>query len=124
MNLPVDRPADARYTGAGGELVVELPLAQVDSRSSRIHLSWPGSRSIRCGPRRDALEREIIGKAVDLLSGPGGLASFLRRRVLGARLAGPSLPLDVGWHENVPAGIRNAVRIRDQHCRFPGGCFL
>ena len=35
-------------------------------------------------------------KAADLLSGSGGLASFgcLRRRQLGARLNGPSLPLD------------------------------
>jgi hypothetical protein len=40
---------------------------------------------------RDALVQAIIGKAVDLLSGPGGLASFLRRRQLGARLGGPSL---------------------------------
>ena len=71
---------------------------------------------------REALEMAIIGKAVDLLSGPGGLASFLRRRQLGARLGGPSLPLDVGFSENVRAGIRNAVRLRDQHCRFPGGC--
>src|SRR6478752_853356 len=39
-----------------------------------------------------ALEQAVIGKAVDLLSGPGGLASFLRRRQLGARLGGPSLP--------------------------------
>ena len=62
-------------------------------------------------------------KAVDLLSGPGGLASFLRRRQLGARLGGPSLPLDVGYSEDVPAGIRNAVRLWDQHCRFPGGCY-
>ena len=30
-----------------------------------------------------ALEQAVIGKAVDLLSGPGGLASFLRRRQLG-----------------------------------------
>ena len=44
---------------------------------------------------REALEQQIIGKAVDLLSGPSGLASFLRRRQLGARLGGPSLPLDV-----------------------------
>src|SRR6185437_5749802 len=29
-----------------------------------------------------ALEQAVIGKAVDLLSGPGGLASFLRRREL------------------------------------------
>jgi hypothetical protein len=71
---------------------------------------------------RAALERAIIGKAVDLLSGPGGLASFLRRGLLGARLGGPSLPLDVGWSENIPAGIRNAVLIRDRHCRWPGGC--
>ena len=103
--------------------MVELPLAQVDSRASRIHLSWPGSRSIRCGPRRDALEREIIGKAAELLSGPGGLASFLRRGLLGGRLGGPSLPLDVGMSENIPASIRNAVVLRDQHCRFPGGHF-
>src|SRR4029077_19280747 len=36
-----------------------------------------------------ALEQAVIGKAVDLLSGPGGLASFLRRRELGVRLGGP-----------------------------------
>jgi hypothetical protein len=71
---------------------------------------------------RDALEREIIGKAVALLSGPGGLASFLRRQQLGARLAGPSLPLDVGVSRDIPAAIRTAVVQRDQHCRFPGGC--
>jgi hypothetical protein len=50
------------------------------------------------------------------------LASFLRRSQLGARLGGPSLPLDVGFSENVPAGIRTAVRLRDQHCRWSGGC--
>ena len=70
----------------------------------------------------EALERAIIGKAVDLLSGPGGLASFLRRRQLGARLGGPSLPLDIGFSQSVPAGIRNAVTLRDQHCQWAGGC--
>ena len=71
---------------------------------------------------RDALEQAIIGKAVDLLSGPGGLASFLRRRQLGARLGGPSLPLDIGYTETIPAGIRHAVILRDKHCQWPGGC--
>ena len=75
------------------------------------------------GRGREAVEQAIIGKAIELVSGPGGLASFLRRRQLGARLGGPSLPLDVGFSEDVPAGIRNAVRLRDQHCRFPGGCY-
>ena len=69
-----------------------------------------------------ALEQAVIGKAVDLLSGPGGLASFLRRRQLGARLGGPSLPLDIGYAETVPAGIRNAVLLRDRHCQWAGGC--
>ncbi len=75
------------------------------------------------GRGREALEKAIIGKAVDLLSGPGGLASFLRRRQLGARLGGPSLPLDVGVSDSVPASIRNAIRLRDQHCQWSGGCW-
>ena len=70
----------------------------------------------------EALEQAIIGRAVDLVSGPGGLASFLRRRQLGARLGGPSLPLDVGVSKDIPAAIRHAVILRDQHCRWTGGC--
>jgi len=69
-----------------------------------------------------ALEQAVIGSAVDLLSGPGGLASFLRRRQLGARLGGPSLPLDIGYSETIPPGIRNAVVLRDHRCRWAGGC--
>jgi hypothetical protein len=69
-----------------------------------------------------AIERAVIGKAVDLLSGPGGLASFLRRRQLGARLSGPSLPPDIGYSESIPAGIRNAVTLRDKHCQWAGRC--
>jgi len=71
---------------------------------------------------REALEQQIIGKAVDLVSGPGGLASFLRRQQLGARLGGPSLPLDIGYSETIPAAIRNAVILRDKHCQWAGRC--
>ena len=73
-------------------------------------------------PAWEAVEQAIIGKAVDLLSGPGGLASFLRRRQLGARLGGPSLPLDIGYAETIPASIRTAVILRDQHCQWAGKC--
>ena len=38
------------------------------------------------------------------------------------RLGGPSLPLDIGYSESVPAGIRNAVILRDRKCRWAGGC--
>ena len=89
-----------------------------------------GGHACPTGPRpptAEALEmlrHAIIGKAVDLVSGPGGLASFLRTRLLGARLAGPSLPLDVGHSAEIPAAIRRAVILRDQHCRWAGGYFL
>jgi hypothetical protein len=65
----------------------------------------------------------IIGQAVALLSGPGGLASLLRREQLDTRLAGPSLPLDIGYSTTVPAHIRKAVRLRARgHCEWAGGC--
>jgi hypothetical protein len=72
---------------------------------------------------RQALLQAIIGKAVELLSGPGGLASFLRREQLGdLGLGSPSLPLDIGYSDTVPAHIRNAVRLRDKHCQWAGRC--
>jgi len=82
----------------------------------------PAPQPLPPGLSREALEQRIIGKAVALLSGPGGLASFLRRRELGGRLGGPSQPLDYGYSDDVPAGIRNAVKARDQHCQWAGGC--
>jgi len=84
--------------------------------------SPPAGLAVLSGMSREAVRQAIIGKAADLLSGPGGLASFLRTRQLGARLAGPSLPLDIGYAQTIPAGIRHAVILRDQRCRWPGGC--
>jgi hypothetical protein len=81
--------------------------------------STPGEENLTL---REVLEQQVIAAAVALVSGPGGLASHLRRRQLGARLAGPSLPLDVGVSTDIPAAIRRAVTERDQHCRFPSGC--
>jgi hypothetical protein len=102
---------------------------QIDKLWHHPHGSSEGDDGeAQTAPRQDttraweALEQAIIGKAVDLVSGPGGLASFLRRRQLGARLAGPSLPLDVGVSKDIPAAIRRAVILRDQHCRWTGGC--
>jgi hypothetical protein len=89
---------------------------RTDGSGPDIPAAFGGSRS------REALEQAVIGKAVELLSGPGGLASFLRRRLLGARLGGDSLPLDIGYSDTVPAGIRNAVRLRGGHCEWAGGC--
>jgi Domain of unknown function (DUF222) len=90
--------------------------AGAEDGRQEVPAAFGGTRS------REALEQAVIGKAVELLSGPGGLASFLRRKLLGARLGGPSLPLDIGYGDTVPAGIRNAVKLRDLHCQWAGRC--
>ncbi len=70
------------------------------------------------------LEHQIIAKVLQVLSGPGGVASFLRRNLLGKGLGGPFLPLDVGQTDDIPVHLRRLVALRDQHCQHPGGCFL
>jgi len=78
-------------------------------------------RPIPVRPVRQALVQAIIA-AVALLSGPGGLAGFLRRdSSTAAGRAG--LPLDIGYSSTVPAHIRKAVRIRARgQCEWAGGC--
>jgi Domain of unknown function (DUF222) len=68
------------------------------------------------------LEHQIVAKILQVLSGPGGVASFLRRNLLGKGLNGPSLPLDVGQTDDIPVHLRRLVALRDQTCQHPGGC--
>jgi Domain of unknown function (DUF222) len=117
-----DQPADP----SGGPDPAAAPPNDPDPAGP----AGPPGRSTPCppGPRpptaqaQEMLRHAIIRTAVDLVSGPGGLASFLRTRLAGPRLAGPSLPLDVGHSAEIPAAIRRAVILRDQHCRWAGGC--
>ncbi|MFZ0189421.1 MAG: HNH endonuclease signature motif containing protein, partial [Streptosporangiaceae bacterium] len=69
-----------------------------------------------------AMEQQILGKILQVVSGPGGAASVLRRHLLGKPLGGPSLPLDVGQTDDIPLHLRRLVTLRDQHCQYPGGC--
>jgi hypothetical protein len=68
------------------------------------------------------LEQQILGTILQVVSGPGGVASFLRRNLLGKGLNGPSLPLDVGQTDDIPVHLRRLVALRDQGCQYPGGC--
>jgi len=68
------------------------------------------------------LEHQILAAVLQIVSGPGGVASFLRRNLLGKGLNGPSLPLDVGQTDDIPLHLRRLVALRDQRCQFPGGC--
>ena len=72
---------------------------------------------------RAALEQAVIGKAVDLLSGPGGLAQLpAPPRSSAPGSAGRACRWISGTPRSVPAGIRNAVLLRDRHCQWAGGC--
>jgi Domain of unknown function (DUF222)/HNH endonuclease len=69
------------------------------------------------------LEDTLLRYAAEVLSGPAGLASFLRTGLLAAEFPpSVSLPLDVGASiHTVPPHLRRACRIRDRHCAV-GGC--
>jgi hypothetical protein len=66
------------------------------------------------------LEHQILAKILQVVSGPGGAASVLRRHLLGKPLARPSLPLDVGETDDIPVHLRRLVALRDQTCQYPG----
>ena len=67
------------------------------------------------------LRATLLAYAGDVLSGPGGLAAFLRTQLLGGEFPAVSLPLDVGAATpTVPGHLRRAVITRDRHCSFHG----
>src|SRR5215468_3183347 len=66
-----------------------------------------------------ALRYAMARLAVDLVAGPAGLAAYLRTQLLEAPHNTPSLPLDIGYSENIPAHIRRAVLLRDKRCAWP-----
>jgi hypothetical protein len=71
---------------------------------------------------REALQYALAKLAIEFMSGPGSLASVLRTGLLGAPFNSKSVPIDVGYSENIPEPIRRAVILRDKRCAWPGGC--
>jgi hypothetical protein len=67
-----------------------------------------------------ALRYAMARLAVQLVSGPGGLACALRRGLLGAPYNSRSVALDIGYSATIPAAIRRAVQLRARHCEWPG----
>src|SRR5215467_6567837 len=98
--------------------------------------AWHKPSAARPGPRNgqngeaeaarrrlaeQALRQILIARAADLLSGPHGLAAYLRAGLLDGPGASVSLPLDTGAAtETIPAHLRRLVIARDRRCRFPG----
>jgi hypothetical protein len=70
----------------------------------------------------EALQYAMARLAIGFVSGPGALASALRRSLFGAPLNTRSAILDVGYADTIPDYIRKAVIARDKGCAWPGGC--
>lgn len=70
---------------------------------------------------REELRRALLAMAIEVVSGPGGLAATLRQGLLEGPVSAASLPLDAGLASpTIPAHLRRAVILRDRHCAFPG----
>ncbi len=66
-----------------------------------------------------ALRSAIARLAIDLVSGPAGIAATLRQGLLDKPYNTPSLPLDIGYSRSIPWHIRRAVLLRDRTCAWP-----
>jgi Domain of unknown function (DUF222)/HNH endonuclease len=97
--------------------------AVLDELAAALH-GEPPSQQSPYGPRSPQaahVRRVLLRHAADLLSGPAGLAAFLRTGLLDGGAASISLPLDTGRPgEEIPAHLRRLVILRDRRCAFPG----
>ena len=71
---------------------------------------------------REGLEQQIIGKAVNLALGSGRAGQLPAPPAARRPARRPQPALGHRYSDDVPAGIRNAVKLRDKHCRWAGGC--
>ena len=66
-----------------------------------------------------ALRYAIARLAINFVSGPAGIAAWLRTTLLSPPYSTPSVPLDIGYSDSIPASIRRAVQLRDRGCAWP-----
>jgi HNH endonuclease len=92
------------------------------------HLNAADAASLPGAVQADVLRQTMLRLAADAMSGPGGLAAWLRHAQLsgtpGGSVSQPlaiPLSLDTGEAEPVvPPALRRAVLTRHRHCSFPG----
>ena len=97
-----------------------IALAQAAAEAGAGDASAANARSRALSPEAwRALRYAMARLAVDLVSGPPGVAAILRRGLLDKPYNTPSLPLDIGYSDSIPAHIRRAVLLRDRACAWP-----
>ena len=92
--------------------------AQADAPGAITGEPARASRALSPGAGR-ALRYAMARLAVDLVSGPAGIAAVLRQGLLSQPYNTPSLPLDIGYSDTIPGHIRRAVLLRDRTCAWP-----
>jgi hypothetical protein len=84
------------------------------------HREQTGRLSADAAQGWQALRYDLARLAVNLVSGPSGVASILRTGLLEHPWNTPSLPLDIGYSDSIPTAIRRAVLWRDRYkCAWP-----
>jgi hypothetical protein len=116
------------------DAMIDLVLASLDpddtdSDPAAGSLGPAGARDSGTRPRSRSLSPEawqalryaIARLAVDLVSGPDGIASVLRRGLLAEPCNSKSVILDVGYSSGILGHVRRAVQLRAKgRCEWPG----
>jgi hypothetical protein len=124
------KPGDAPADGAGALQApslearsLEAPSLEAPSLEARSleapSLEAPSLEALS-SQARQALRHAIARLAVDLVSGPSGLAATLRQELLPRPYNTRPVIVDIGFSSQVPGHIRRAVARRARHCEWPG----
>ncbi len=117
-----DRPRGHRARGPGRPRAARARAAPPQPGAPQPGALAPAAASARTREMTSTAARELaVSRALRLLSGPAGLAAWLRTSLTAGPAATISLPMDVGLPtEIIPPHLRRAVALRDKHCSFPG----
>jgi hypothetical protein len=117
----LDRLARDWLSAGRGDAIATLPQPSPDEQGEMRQYPAESDDRLPSAPAMTALRDALLRYATDLLSGPAGLAAWLRADQVTGPAASVSLPLDIGAAtDTIPAHLRRAVAVRDRGCRFPG----
>jgi hypothetical protein len=101
--------------------MIDIIVAHLDGSGDDDASSSASDRIQALSPQaRQALRYAIARLAVDLVAGPGRLASMLRQGLLDAPYNSKPVILDVGVSATIPGYLRRAIQLRARHCEWPG----
>jgi hypothetical protein len=125
----IDQMIDLARTAAEAEADTSGPASPASPGASpgagrggdaAAHAGRQGRRSGTLSPEAwRALRYAMARLAIELVSGPAGVAAILRQGLLDQPYNTPSLPLDIGYSDSIPWYIRRAVLLRDRKCAWP-----